>query len=516
MLLVARIFAVAVEEGDVEAGSDPMGSDPRGHYLDHALHHFAHIDGSRSLVELLPLLPSLEGGEQAVARFLVAAALDELGLSNRAKVELEKIREEPALSAAASVALARIHSSLGADAELLELAAGTPWDALRPEDAAEIAYRAAKAAYRQERFGEVESWLERTANSSFSPFAAYLRAQTAFATGDTPGAIASARPLIERSTSDAVIETLRDRAAILLGDLYTELGRYGEAVGALSIPDERSPFAARARRDLLVAEGLQQLTAGEFTGAGPVVDRLHAYLASLISELGASVDSKEAVEERLRELRGSWPSRFATYGRRDWTVARARQALDALGFEDPSRPGGLYQVFLSMPVRLRLRGDRWEKDPWVPDRERTARFFFPPSGDIARWLRAVGLLEDRPVIHGTACPVRAATGIRRSVALWLLEATPPPNLDEIAALASGCREGSAHEALLEAARTGLGDAIRGEAHRQQETFRRDRLEIEMAIGRAWLEHVERLEESRRQEGAGTTEAPPRVALRRGR
>ena len=461
--------------------------------LEGVLRHFEHLDASRSLVEILPLLPGLDETERGTGRFLAGVAFAELGLDPAAERELSAVLGDPDVGGAAAVALARVLSRAGRDGDLLALARDTWREDLPAEDRGELAWRAARAAFQNRSFQRTERWIERIpSRSGFAAFGQYLRAQAAFARGRTAEAVSVAEGLVGGNAGD---RALRDRAAILLGDLHTESGRYGDAARVLALPGDESPFAARATRDRLVAEGLARLAAGEFDDAEPVVDRVATYLRRLADEAATSVATPEAVEARVRELRGSWPPRFAVYARREWAADRARRALDA--GDERGGAGGVYGAVVR--ALGRRSPHRAHGDPWLPPREPVARFFYPPRGEIDRSLRALALLEEPVAYHGDACRLRAATAIRERVARWLLDVAPPPADVDLRVLAGGCGSdsGSAGE-LARETRARLAETIRTEAERVRDGYRRDRLELELAIGRAWSRHLETIGRVRRE------------------
>jgi hypothetical protein len=128
----------------------------------------------------------------------------------------------------------------------------------------------------------------------------------------------------------------------------------------------------------------------------------------------------------------------------------------------------------------------------LPQREATARFFFPPSPEIARLLSGLALLEDSPADYGQPCPILAATAIRRRIAAWTLGRADPPSEDELQKLSATCRDEPPRQDLVTSGWQSLFDEIRAEAERVRKKFRRDELEIEQAIGRAYLKHTAEL------------------------
>lgn len=456
--------------------------------LPEAVHHYAHLDASRSLVDLFALLPKLRGMEHAVGRFLIANGLAELGFHELAVRELQKLQLLETLGPAASVALCRLHSDRGDDDALFQAAMRADWGRLAADDRAEIAYRAARAAVDLRRHGQALFWLERVSpDSSYAPFSTYLLAQTHAATGQYPKAVDAAQQVLQERSRSQVIRHLQDRTAIFLGDLFTEIGLYREAVAVLRWPASDSPFAARAQRDRMVASGLRSLALGKLDDAKPLIDQLHAFLQKLASEVQDSVASNEGVAMRAVELRRVWPPKYLVFARRDWAAHRAAELLAS--FDGASRSGRLTTLWdrLNTPIRLPwLNGRRERPNPWLPKRDQRHRFFFPPSPPLSNLLVGLALLENRPTAFGDDCGTIAAMALRRRIASALFGEAPTPSEEELRSLTATCEAPPPSADLVEHGTARLHEAIREEASRVQERFRREELELDRAIAKAYL------------------------------
>jgi tetratricopeptide (TPR) repeat protein len=479
--------------------------------LEGVVRHFTHLDASRTLVAVLPLLSSpgrLAPFEEDAARFLAATALAELGFDEQAIEELKPLlggdsgRLGGALAGAARVASARIHARRGEHREVLALARAAPWEDLFREDAEELAYRAGVAAFRLGRYAEVARWVERVSEGSpYSAYGAILAAQADFALGRYGRAAAAISAAAQTARGAAEGDLLRQRAALLAGELYTELGSYDLAVAALARAVLRGPYGVRARRDLLVAQALGRLARGDLEGGQRLVAELRAHFEGLAAEIGASVASDKDVAERARELRRLWPVRSTVYRRRAWAEERLEAALGS-GNGRLWSPGGFAGtiVFVKVPAAFGwLWGDGKRPGGEVPGARppRAARFFFPPDPRTAEILEALALLEEAPARWGDDCSIRAAIAIRRRIAVWRLGETQRPQLEELRELVGRCDEVLPDGGVRRRAEAALGEAIRIQAQRLTEALRRQALELELAIARARLQETTELEGLRR-------------------
>ena len=475
---------------------------PRPHHaqsLGEILLHYEHLDASRSLVDLFHLLPKLRGVEHAVGRFLIANALAELGFYEPSILELQKLELLDSLTPAASVALCRILSDSGDDAALFQAAMRVDWTRLQGDDRSEVAYRAARAAFRLRRYGQVLLWLENVpSDASFGPFATYLLAQTQTATGQYSEAVKTAERILRERAHSQVNRHLQDRTAIFLGDLFTEMGLYSEAAEILRWSPPESPFTARAKRDQIVASGLLSLALGKFDDARPLIDRLHAYLQKLAGEVEQSVATEDLVAERAAELRRVWPPKFLVYARREWAAHRAFEILASLEETKQSDPFQMLWDRLKAPVTLPWLGSHNDRpSPWLPGRDVKHRFFFPPPALLSNLLVGLALLEDRPSAYGDDCGTAAAMAIRRRIADSLLGESPAPTESDLRSLAGTCASSPSNDDLVARGTVRLHEAIREDATRVQEQFRREELEVERAIATAYLKQTRAIESAQK-------------------
>jgi len=442
---------------------------------------YASRPAAESALAVLGGLGGLEEPEQEIARFLLAGDFAELGLSTLAIDAFRSLRDSGNLAGAAFVGVVRVHADGDEHERLYHFARRGAWRELEQDDAAEVAFRVARACFATSRYPEARLWLSEVPDdSSWYPFGRYLLAQTEYALGRYGRAIEAAAPIFSAREPADAIGPLRERTAVLLGNMMTEIGMYREAVELLSWPGPDSPWKERAERDRLVAHGLAALQDARFDRAERLTADVARLLDGAVSAVERSVASEADVGKRLEDLRGSWPSVALRGARSAWTAAHARRALDRVeGF-------GFRKVFAaawaSLPPVLLYRLFRRDGDvvpPAVAVGEES-RFFFAPSGEVSRVLTAAALVEES---RTRDCGAREAAALRTHAAAALLGITAPPRLGDVEAIAGGCGRGAVtglgpvvHERLLH--------AIGEDARRLRRDLRSQRYALDEAVARA--------------------------------
>ena len=452
---------------------------------------------AESVVALLRLA-GLTPVEESVVRLLVASDLAEMGLEESSLRAFRSLADHPRLGGSAFVGIARILDERGSFGALRLEAERAPWEWMEPEDAVEAAYRVARAAIATERFGEARDWLARIPEDSpYGPYALYLRAQAEYGLGDYRRAVLAAERIFERAGATPALAALRDRTAILLGDMFLEVGLYGYAIDLLSWPAPASPFRERAQRDLALARGLAALAEGEVGAGDAELSRFDHMLDERAERLGTAVDTIAEVDLRAVELGEVWPSRRIAAERRQWSRDRAIEALDA------ARGSGLDRIgtalFESLPpviaFRLATRAEEPEEAADVRLGSEAARFFVP-SAEVSRALAAFALVSAAP--GERSCAALATSSLRGRAARTLLDGDEPIDLDELGALARSCGLG-VESGLAERARAKLRDAIPADARRRQRRIREQRYRVDDAVARLRLVRDDEIHTLRKSE-----------------
>lgn len=437
-----------------------------------------------SAVALLRQARSSGGAERAIIEFLLANDLEGLGLLDEALRRFQAASRSAAIAPAAALGAVRVRFEAGEDDALYHEARSLPWDRFVDDDFAEAAYRVAGACFRSGRYPEARSWLSEVPRASpFFPFARYLLAQTEYAIGRYGEAVEAAEPVFALRRDD-VVERLQERTAVLLGDMFVEIGLYDDAVAIFGWPDRTSPFHRRALRDAAVARALAQAEGGWFDRAAWSTSSVNRALEAIEQEVADSVDDPSKVAARAAELRRAWPSRRLDRARRAWAARRATAAVVA---EDGWTVRRVFDAaWQSLPpvilVRFFQRGSE-HAPAAAPSMAAEDRFFFAPDPAVARVLAAAALVAE-PAQPG--CDGAAATALRTRAAAALLGEEAAPTSDDIGRIGAGCGEGTLR-GVAERAEAELAAAVSADARRIQRELRRRRYALEEAMARASLD-----------------------------
>ncbi len=428
---------------------------------------------AESVGAILRALPGLSEGEREVARFLLADRIAELGLRDLAVAELRSLAGSFELAPAAFVALARLRDEAGESEALHAEARFAPWDRVADEDFDETVFRVARAAFETGRHAECRSWLQRVRpESDYFPFSRFVTAQSEYALGRTGRALEATEDLFRSPR----VPLLQDRAAILAGDMLTEIGLYTDAVAVLSWPAAESAFRPRAERDAAVARTLAALETRDPAADTREAERL---LDERESSIAAAVGSPAKLAARGEDLRRAWPSASLLQARRAWTAARAAEALDRMqGF-------GLGRVlevlWESAPTTILYHLLFDERDVASPPPATVAaetRFFFVPEPSVAKLLAALALF-DQPLAKG-GCDGLAAQALRAEAARAALGRTPAPSLATLDRAARAC-DADGSVPLETALADALDRAVAAEALRRRRETREQRRRLAEAI-----------------------------------
>jgi hypothetical protein len=448
---------------------------------------FSRQTATESAVAMLRALPRLEGADRDVARFLLATALAELGLATPAlALHRALLASSAALAPAAFVATSRIRTEDEPSDALLRGARTAPWERMDDDDFAEAAYRVARSAFRAKRYVEARLWArEVRSGTPWYPFARYLLAQSEYALGRYGRALEAAEPIFSTREPADAIAPLRDRTAVLLGDMLIEIGLYEHAIGMLSWPGPESAWRSRARRDLLVARGLAELERTRFEEGEALTARAGRALDGIAAEIEGAVASKDAVASRARELRRAWPPRAVFEARRRWAANHALAALDEAHASFFGRM--LLAVRESFPPVLLYRLARREPEPSgrVARLDAPTRFFFTPRPEVSRLLTAIALLEEKRT--GAGCVANAAAAMRQEIAAFLVMERPEPTFDELLRLGTACSV-EPREALPGIARKRLHEALAEDARARRRELKSHRYALDEALARSRLDH----------------------------
>ncbi|MGH7806156.1 MAG: tetratricopeptide repeat protein [Candidatus Binatia bacterium] len=430
--------------------------------------------------------------ETSVVRFLTANDLAALGLEATAIEVFRDLVRHPRLGGAAFVGLARLrderreHSTLKLEAER------APWEWMEPDDAVEAAYRVARACVATERFADARVWLSRVPpESPYAPYAHYVLAQAEYGLGNYGAAVEAARPIFDLPGSEPTISALRDRTAVLLGDMFIEIGLYGYAEDLLRWPAPSSPFYGRARRDLALSRALSAIAGGEIGTGNREIDRVDGELETAADGIGTKADTQQEAALLGANLAVAWPSRALLDARRRWAASRALEALDAAR---GASFGRLFQAaFESLPpvflYRLATRPSPPPPPP-SPTVGREAAFLFPPERELSRALVALAVAEERA--GDRSCPDAAARALRSRVTVSLLGESKEPTLGEVSEIARGCGRGPVGEVAARA-RAHLLAEIPAETRRRQRRIREQRYRVDDAIARFRLSRSDEIQ-----------------------
>ncbi|MEA2624687.1 MAG: hypothetical protein QOD06_732 [Candidatus Binatota bacterium] len=425
------------------------------------------------------------GREGEVTRFLVANDVDELGLPDAAATLFRSIPGHDRFAGAAFLGTLRALEAAGRRRSMLEAARSAPWETLEDEDFAEAAYRVARAALVEGRTADARSWAESVPDGSeFHPYARMLAMQAASAAGRDELALEAARALFGSRGSTV----LRERAALSLGELLIDAGRYAEAERLLAWP-AIGPFAPAAGRAGGVAISLAAIEDGRLDTADESAAAVEHSLRDLAAEVEASVGTPDARAARTAALRRVWPPRALVRSRRQWAARHAARAAAETGswFTTLTRvlwhslpPVALWNL-ATAPAAARP-GDAGTNDAALG---RGDRFFFAPDPAVARALAALALAGQGPASE--PCEARA---LRATAAASLLGERPPPDPPELARLASGCARTSS-AGLASRARAALDHALEESARRSARRLREQAYRVVRAVAEARVRAGER-------------------------
>ena len=459
----------------------PLLSSSESAGLAHLLERHAERPPADAVIAILGALPRLEADEAAIARFLLAGALSELGLVELAAGILRPELDSPFLGGAAFVAWLRAESAAGEHERIVRVTRRAPWKNVAADDLGEALYRAARACFVTARYPEARLWAREVPDdSSWHPFARYLLAQSEYALGRHAAALSAAEPIFSSRDSGDAVGALQERTAVLLGDMLIEIGLYERAVEVLSWPDADGPFAERAGRDRLVARGLAALEAARFERA----EALTARVAARLDRLGADIERASASTAdraaRIDDLRRAWPAAADGAARRRWTAARARDAWERSRGWTFSRV--MRAAWASFPPVILWRLAR-RPDETVPEGGRIgadSRFFFAPRPEVSKLLAAAALLEE----SGERDCREAA--VHRRAAAALLGVTPIRDLESLRR--AECDDAPNADSLAPVLRERLDHALEADARRQLRALREQRFALDEAVARARLDH----------------------------
>jgi len=434
-----------------------------------------------SAITMLLALPSLSGAEAEAGRFLVANDLAEMGLDDTAAMLFRSLATSALLAPAAFAGLARLRDARGEDQELRLEAKDAPWQRMNAEDRAEAAYHVARACFRDRRYPETRWWADQVpASSPFYPFVRFLLAQAEYAFGENARAIEAAEPIFSSRLPANVIGALQERTAVMLAEMFTELGLFTHAADLLAWPGANSAFRGRIERDRMVLESLTALGRHSFDEAEAASWRIETSFDAAAGEIEATVASPEGLDARAAELARSWPPRGALSLRRAWAAGHAR---DALATANRGRLGRAFAgVFGTLAApRIRSVDDGRSSEPAAVSAE--SRFFFAPSRSVDRALAASALLVEpsRP-----GCMGNAARILRERAAASLIAERPEPGASDLALIAAGCSD-EAIDGLTGRVQAKLRGAISDEARRQSRALRRQQYTVKEAIAHARLD-----------------------------
>jgi len=433
-----------------------------------------------SAIAILRELPTLAGREADAARFLVAIDLEEIGADRTAAILLGSLGSSPAIAPAAFAALARVRDVRGENEALRIEAAKAPWERMTADDRAEAAYHVARACVRDRRYPEVRFWVDKVPRGSLvDPFSRFLLAQAEYAFGDNARAIEAVEPIFSSRRAEDAIRPLRDRTAVMLGEMFIELGLFGDAAEMLRWPAPDSPFRRRIERDRMMLESLSAVERHSFDDAERWSSRIEQSFAADAAKIEASVASRADLEARGSELAPSWPPQASRFRRRAWAAERARDTLT-------SQAGGFRRLLVNVrqtlfppPLDSRQDGDAREIATVASD----SRFFFAPTPALSRALTASALLAEAP---RRGCAGNAARTLGERAAASLIGEREELTPAEIAAIAASCGEPPIG-GLVERAHEKLLRAIAEDAHRRSRALERQQYVVKEAIAHARLD-----------------------------
>jgi tetratricopeptide (TPR) repeat protein len=443
---------------------------------------YSEREAAESAVEEFGRLDGPDEVERHVALFLLASDLAELGLFELAADTYHRAGQWPLLAGAAFLGELRALDDAEQHERLHRRAPRGPWEELDGEERAEALFRAARAAFATSRYPEARDWLrEIPQGSSWYPFSRYLLAQTEFALGRYDRAIEAAEPIFAGGGADPVAARLRQRMALVLGEMMIEIGLYETAKVLLELPGPDGPVGRRAQRDRSIASALAAAERGDLEQAERIVAEVVAAFERAAEQVGAD-GAPETLAERLRDLRRTWPPRERLAERRRWAEERARSAIRRARESVPARIRSVLWANLPPVVLWRLLAEARPAPlpgPIVLD-EATQRFF-APRGDISRALVALALLEESS--SGASCARRAAARLRARAAAVLIGRAPAPGFSDLATIAASCdadRDPELEAAVTDAALRALAAETRAADLR----LRQQRYLLEEAIARA--------------------------------
>lgn len=471
----------------------PLRFAPAGESVSRPLNDFVQSDPADSATTLLGLLSTVSGPERNAALLLLAEDLAEMGLQDSSTSLLLPLSLSPSpFAPAAFVALTRLRLETGEEESLFREAKLAPWDRLNDEDFAESLYRVGRACLRTNRFPEAREWLAQVpSDSAFYPYSRYLLAQAEYALGRYARAVEAAQPIFSSRFPESFIEPLRERAAVLLAEMFIEIGLYETADQLLTSASTEGPFRTRAARDRMLARGLARLSAAregaEAENAHEIVSRASRSLEDIEREIESATGSPDALSTRAEELKRAWPSTKVRSERRRWTARRAADALEE------ARGWGIRRLFRLVwqafppAILYRLASRAIEPAPPPPASLRAeGRFFFAPNAEVGKVLVAIALLS---VPEGERnCAAQAARALRSRVAAALLGRRSAPTTADLSTLATACGEGGI-EGLAAEADEALRSAISAEALRRRRELRARLLAIDEAVAEASLDRA---------------------------
>jgi hypothetical protein len=278
---------------------------------------------------------------------------------------------------------------------------------------------------------------------------------------------------------------LRERAAVTLGELLIDAGRYDEAERLLAWTSTGA-FAPAARRAAGVATSLSAIEGGRLDAADRSAGAVERSLRDLAGEVEASIGTAEARASRAAALRRAWPPRALLRSRRQWAARHAaRAAAEARSWMTTLTgvvwhslpPVALWNLAIAPAAAT-------SRPPAVgASLARADRFFFAPDPAVARALAAVALAEHVPGRDG--CQARA---LRVTAATSLLGERPPPDPAELARLANGCVRPST-TGLASRAAAALDHAIEESAQRIARRLREQAYRVVRAVADARERHA---------------------------
>ena len=456
----------------------PLLGGAAGDLLPTRIEEYPDRSAAASAASLARLAHDRATPDERIASFLLANDLGELGLRDLARRELRALVDSPEIGAAAFVSLVRLLDEDRDDEALLAAVKRARWADLAGDEIAEVAFRIARACVRERRYAEARDWLAQVppASSEYLP-SRYVLAQAEYALDRVPQALDAIEVMFRAPRREPAVGWLQDRAALLAGEMLTEIGLYADAAAVLEWPAASSPFHSRAAREAATARALAKIATSNAAEDSTNVERV-------IDDGGlAAVESPEARARIAGELEKAWPSPLLRNERRRSAAGAARRAYErSRGFGWRQALDVAWRSLPPVIVYGALRAKRPAPPPKAPELSPDTRFFFTPEPRVANLLTAIALASEAAGQTQSDCGARA---IAARAARVLAEEAPPPSAAELAAASLRC---DAPEPISVASlRAKLERAIEEETLRRERTIHERRYFLEERLAAARIE-----------------------------